>query len=93
MIADFLSPFRLDGEVVSLRTFPPRGRTGEALKFDATLAELGDLAPLAERLCDLNKRVGIYFIPNVGGQDDKSIWKHSRNRRAYAAQRLRRRQR
>ena len=77
LIADFLTPFRREGEAVSLRTFPPKGGKGEALKIDASLPELGDLSPLQDRLRDLNKKLGVYFVVNPGGQDDASITRYT----------------
>lgn len=72
-ITDFLRVFRQDGEPVNLRTFPPRGAEGEALKIDVTLDDLATDQALQQRLKDLNQRVGIYFVVNVGGHDDASI--------------------
>jgi hypothetical protein len=68
MLAEFLNAFRREGERVALRTFPPKGGKGEALKIDVSLGELGDLAPLQDRLRDLNNRLGVYFVVNPGAE-------------------------
>jgi len=76
MLSEFLNAFRREGERVALRTFPPKGRKGEALKIDVSLGEVGDLASLQDRLRDLNKGLGVYFVVNPGGQDDASITRY-----------------
>lgn len=69
----FLNPFRVAGEPVNLRAFPPHGAKGEAIKIRTTLDDLATDQSLQQRLQNLNQRLGIYYVVNAGGDEDASI--------------------
>ncbi len=62
--SEFLAEFFQSGEPVNYRAFPPRGKSGGAVK---TTDE--------SRLSALNETSGIYFVVNSGGDRDEEITK------------------
>src|SRR5262245_52470272 len=77
MIADretFLSLFFHAKEDIRFRAFLPRGVTGPgAFKSHGTIHDLRNGTGLRQELTRFNRNRGIYFVVNLGGDEDVEI--------------------
>src|ERR1051326_8315568 len=73
-LSDFLAAFFPDeDEPIHFRALPPKGGQGASVKIQTSRRELASSQSLQQKLRDLNKTHGIYFVVNAGGDVDSHI--------------------
>jgi hypothetical protein len=70
---DFLRLFFGSDERICFRAFPPKGISGSPSKRYGSLSALQNGSGVREELYRLNRRHGVYFVVNQGGDADNEI--------------------